>query len=296
MNKVVISIVLSLILIQFSSVYSQNYWGEGYKQSLNENPNSSIDNLEGFQSPSLEYDTKEKKVVELPDVPDVPDAPVSVDSESIKSRSPSSPILELGASTEKIPVGTKLNIVLNNNLNAKKSKEGDPFSANIKSDVLVEGKLIIPAGTLIRGRIGKVKKPRIFSKSGSIVLNFDHIVTPLGKQITLDMGLSQKNKINKKGALVANEGFGEAIKESAKSGINTTKTITKASYDVGMAAGKVPVVATVPAGAAIGTVAGTTVFATKSAIAIFQKGGNPIFNSGDELEVLFSEELDLPVN
>lgn len=284
--------IISILVVNSNGAMAQNYWGDGSDDFLDDDSSRTV------KEAPLEEDKPEppKKILELPDVPDSPEVekPVSPKYESKSSNS--SPVLELGASTEKIPLGKKLKIVMNTNINAKKNKEGDPFSASVKEDILVDNKLVIPAGTLIRGRVGKVKKPGVFSKSGSIILSFDHIVTPLGKEITLDLDLSNANKINKKGALVAGDGFGGAIKDSAASGYNTAKTITKAGYDLGMAAGKVPVVATAPVGLALGTVAGTTVFATKSTIAIFKKGGNPVLNSGEDLEIMFADDLDIPVN
>jgi hypothetical protein len=297
-KKTVVLLSFAIIISCQNNVMAQNYWGDNHIQPLTENPNPVIK-----QAPP-------KHVVELPDVPALPKGQQVINNQNEKlpevyeydlssmpaETSSKSPVLELGASSEKVPVGTKLDIVLNTNLNAKKNKEGDPFSATIKNDVMANNNVVMPAGTLIRGRIGKVKKPGFFSKSGSVILNFDHIVTPLGKHITLDVDLSNENQINKKGALVGGHGFAGALKDSAKAGFKTTKVVTKAGYDVGMAAGKVPVVATAPVGAAVGTLAGTTVFATKSAIAIFNKGGNLKLNSGDMLEITFSEDIDVPVN
>lgn len=284
--------IIAVFGVNVDCVSAQNYWGEGHNSFLGDRNPRSVKEAplqKGFPAPP-------KKVVELPDVPDSPQIIPPVTSPTVNRSSSSSPVLELGAATEKIPLGKKLKIVMNTNLNAKKTKEGDPFSANVKEDILVDNKLVVPAGTLIRGRVGNVKKPGMFSKSGSIILNFDHIVTPLGKEITLDLDLDKSNNINKKGALVSNTSMGQAIKDSAAAGYNTAKTITKAGYNAGMAAGKVPVVATAPVGLALGTVAGTTVFATKSTISIFKKGGNPVLNSGEELEIIFAEDLDIPVN
>jgi hypothetical protein len=295
----IVAIIALVILIQFNNpADAQNYWGDKHVQPLSSNPNPVIDII------------PPKEVKELPDVPEVP-VPDSGQSSQISSKqqvyehndkniaaspSKSSQMLELGAKAESVPAGTKLDIAINNNLDARKTNEGDPFSATIKSDVIVNGEIVLPAGTMIRGRVGKVKKPGMFSKSGSILLNFDHIITPLGKQIILDVDLAQAPNVNKKGEIVGGEGFIGAIKDSASSGYNTTKAVTKAGYNAGMAAGKVPVVATVPVSAAIGTVAGTTVFATKSAIAIFNKGGNPKVNSGQVMEITFTDSLDMPVN
>lgn len=288
---VALFLILLLSLFQANNAIAQNYWGDGSIQDVNASPNPEIVNPE------------EKKVTDLPEV-DVPDE----DAPSLKPKinlgendkqiepSNKASLIELGIKSEKLPVGTKLAIVLNTNLNAKKTKIGTPFSATIDTDVTVDGDIVIPAGSLIRGRIGKVKKAGMFSKSGSMLLSFDHIVTPLGKQITLDVDLSKANNINKKGELIASKGFVGEIKDSAKAGYNTAKTATKTGYDLGMAAGKVPVVVTVPVGATLGGIAGTTVFATKSAIAVFKKGGNPIINSGDKLEINFTEDLDIPVN
>lgn len=280
-NSIIIILFIGFILLNAEYSCAQNYWGEGSVQPLDQNPNPEVllDNTNQINKPIQSEPVKPSPTV----------------TKSVSSSS-ESPTIELSTSSEKIPSGTKLSIVMKTNLNAKKSKEGDPFSAIIKEDVIVDNNLILPAGSLMRGRVDKVKKPGIFSKSGSILLNFDHIVTPLGKQVNLDIDLSKANNINKEGAIIANKGFSEAIKESARSGYETTKSITKAGYDAGMAAGKVPVVVTTPVAAAAGTLTGTTVFATKSTIAIFKKGGNPIINPGDTLEINFSDELDVPVN
>lgn len=279
-NILIISFI-SICLLNVGKANAQNYWGDGNVQPLDKNPNPEILLDNTTQSPEF--------------VKPEPVQPAPSEAKPASNAS-ASPMIELSTSSEKIPSGTKLSITMKTNLNAKKSKEGDPFSAMIKEDVIVDNNIILPAGSLIRGRVDKVKKPGIFSKSGSILLNFDHIVTPLGKQVNLDIDLSKANNINKAGALIANKGFTEAIKESARSGYDTTKTITKAGYDAGMAAGKVSIVATVPAAATVGALAGTTVFATKSTIAIFKKGGNPIINPGDILEINFADELDVPVN
>lgn len=205
-------------------------------------------------------------------------------------------VLSGGIAVEKIPVGTKLNIEFNNYISAKTSQEGDAFSATIVEDVSSGESVILPAGTLIRGRVGDVKKPGIFSKSGAVKLDFDHIITPLGKQIALDVDLSEANKTNKKGALIASPGFKGEVKQNFSQGVDITKKTTGAGYRAGMKAGVVPVVATVPVTAVAGSVAGSAVFVSKSAIAIFKKGGNPIIQSGDTLEIDFSDDIDLPVN
>lgn len=288
-QKLKILILMMFFLFPAVETRAQNYWGDGHKQPINDNTENQTDN-------SSKY-----KINQLPDIPEeklyIPQEKNNNPKEKTVAVNPINvPVFELETKTRKIPIGSKLKLAMNSSLNAKISKEGDPFSALIQQDVVIDNNILIPAGTIIRGRVGKVKKPGIFSKSGTIMLNFDHIVTPLGKQIMLDADLSRENRINNKGEIIASQGFKQEIKDNAKEGVDIMKSVTSTAYNVGMDAGKVPVVVTAPAGALVGSLAGTTVFATKSAISIFKKGGNPVIMPGDTLEINFSEELDVPVN
>lgn len=285
MKKSALTIII--ILLSFNTNYSsaQSYLENSNKQSSNEQQQSS-DNT--TKANSLEDNAY--KITELPDIPN------NEIKEDTNSTTQASSPMELSIKTERLTSGTKLKIIMNTILNAKVNREGDPFSAIVKDDVIVNNEIIIPSGTLIRGRVEKVKKPGLFHKSGSIYLNFDHIVTPLGKQLRFDAGLEKSDKVNNNGVLSGGKNLSETIIENAISSFDTTKTITKAGYDIGMTAGKVPVIVTAPAGAAIGGITGTTIFATKTTIALFKKGGNIIVNPGELFEVNFLEDIDVPVN
>ncbi len=57
--------------------------------------------------------------------------------------------------------------------------------------------LLLPRGSLIRGRIASVNKPRIISRAAKIGLKLDQIVTPTGEVIPLDAALEFEKGKNK---------------------------------------------------------------------------------------------------
>jgi hypothetical protein len=58
----------------------------------------------------------------------------------------------------------------------------------------------------------------------------------------------------------------------------------------------VPVIATVPVAATVGTVGGGSYFLAKTVISIFQKGDDVLIAPGKLYEIRLTQPLDIPVN
>src|SRR5581483_10462511 len=74
---------------------------------------------------------------------------------------PSSPTLTQGthASVNQvmIPAGTKIPIALKNTISTKANHEGDPIYARSTFPVVVNDKIVIPAGTYVQGKISAIR-------------------------------------------------------------------------------------------------------------------------------------------
>jgi hypothetical protein len=59
-----------------------------------------------------------------------------------------------------LPAGTALNVKLESTLATFTSKNGDAFSGRVTQPVTMDGKVVIPVGTTILGRVTRISEPR----------------------------------------------------------------------------------------------------------------------------------------
>jgi hypothetical protein len=180
-----------------------------------------------------------------------------------------------------LPVQTRLKLVVEYTVDAKSSTPGDIFEAHVKDDLFLGRSLILPRGSLVRGRVSEITKPRLISRAAKIGLKLEQIVTPTGDVIPLDAALEfQKGITNKSGQLDPGTNFGTRVEKSvrAASGVDERGAAKGALIAANVATLGAPVIAT-----AIGS----------SAIALFKAGDNVSLQPGQELEVLLTNDLGL---
>ena len=85
------------------------------------------------------------------------------------------------AKTRRIPSGTKFTLELLTPVTTVSGRAGGEFSAIISGDQSVGDDVILPSGSLVRGRISKIIPPERMSKGAVLYLDFDHVVTPNGR-------------------------------------------------------------------------------------------------------------------
>jgi hypothetical protein len=71
-----------------------------------------------------------------------------------------------------LAAGTPAKIILLGGVSASKSRPGDWFQARLVEPVLVDSKVVLPEGTLLKGKVVKSTPPRVLSRSGSLLLAF----------------------------------------------------------------------------------------------------------------------------
>ncbi|MGZ4789081.1 MAG: hypothetical protein ACXVZX_11230 [Terriglobales bacterium] len=86
---------------------------------------------------------------------------------------------------ETLPAGTRCKILLLGNVSASKSKPGDRVQARLLEPVLLNSKVVLPAGTLFEGKVIKKTPPRMLSRAGSLYLGFTDITLPEGNHLPI---------------------------------------------------------------------------------------------------------------
>jgi hypothetical protein len=222
-------------------------------------------------------------------------------AQHIQSTPTASSTLQVQAGSQKVPAGTMLTIAFNTPLDSRVSNAGDAFTGFITQDFSVMGanhmrRVILPSGTMIRGRVQEVKRPSYFSRGGAIFLNFDHVVLPSGEQLPLLLNLSTENTIvNKNGAIYMDPGIGKKVEKGFEQGKQTFSDITEGGIQAGkQIAGGLGTLVTVPAAILGGAVAGAGVTTGKAAVAIVGKGDSAVIKPGDTVTIDFGGSFNLP--
>ena len=208
--------------------------------------------------------------------------------------------LKIGSTTQKVPQGTFLTVAFNTPMDSRVTNEGEVFNAALTQDFTMPSsdglRVVLPAGTVVRGRVDNVKRPTFFSRGGAIFLAFDHVVLPSGEAIPLLLNLSTENtQVNKQGALYSDPGIGVKVGKGYEQGKQAFGNITQQGVQAGKGiAGGFGSIVTVPAAVIGGAVAGTAITTGKAAVAVIGKGESVVIRQGDTVTIDFGGAFDLP--
>lgn len=210
----------------------------------------------------------------------------------------SSNVIQADIKSERIPAGTTFQVRMETPVNSFNYFEGDTFRSSLLDDIRIGSLIILPAGTLLRGRLDYVKPAGRFSKGGELSLSFDHAVTPFGKQIPVSVKTTRAKNLTEEGVIADGGTYLKAVSSNFDKGARILGTTFDYMNELGKSFWKgIPVIVTAPAGAFIGAIGGFGYFAGKSLfIDTFKKGNDIKINPGDIIEVTLTEPLDVPTN
>jgi len=100
-------------------------------------------------------------------------------------------VLLLGASAWaqnalSVPEGTPLKVKLQTTISTFSSKVGDPFQGKLTDPVVIDGKMMIPAGATVEGRVTRLNEPRRIKGKPTIGIFPEHIILPDGQRFMLN--------------------------------------------------------------------------------------------------------------
>ena len=204
--------------------------------------------------------------------------------------------LSANAKTKRIPAGTTISLKLLTPLNTDSNTTGAEFSAILLNDQTAGNDVILPQGSLIRGSIQNIVPAKRLSRGAILYLDFDHIVTPNGRQLPVSLSITGRMDLTYDGGLTTTRGYGDAMKQDWEK----TKHITKSAVDWGNDAfedvgGGYWRIITLPAAAVGGAVGGGAYYAYSSVADLIKKGKDVNIPAGEVLNVVLTEPVDVPV-
>lgn len=181
---------------------------------------------------------------------------------------------------KKVPPGSTLDMVISTAVTAGVNVEGDEFFGKVSKDYAVDGKVVIPKGTIVHGLVEKMEGPKRAGRNGYISTKFDYMVTPDGREITIEGNNTTRDSAGKAAAKVV----GRAAGFTGIGGVVGAIMVMKYGGMAAIAASNGYALA---GGAALGGTVGLTA-------AMLTKGKSAMIQPGAEIRVKLSEDLKLP--
>lgn len=196
------------------------------------------------------------------------------------------------AKTKRIPAGTTLSLKMLNPINTGYNAKGTSFTAMLVTDQKSEDDVILPMGSIVRGDIKEITPAKRLSKGPILYLDFDHIVTPNGRQLPLNLSIVGRADLTNDGGITTTKGYWDAWKQTCKKSGAITKNSIEWGKDVTNSGWQYVVVPVAAFGGAIGT-AGYFVY--DSIADAIRLGKDVQINSNEILNVILTEPVDVPV-
>lgn len=108
---------------------------------------------------------------------------------SAKGSSKSSAQASAGNGSLDLSNGTTLEVALTKSLDAKKNKVGDEVAAKVTKDVKSDGRVVIPKGSKLIGRVTEAKARRKGESESALGLAFDRAVMKDGHEMPLNLAI-----------------------------------------------------------------------------------------------------------
>lgn len=181
---------------------------------------------------------------------------------------------------KEIQPGTTVDMVISTAVTTGVNVEGDEFFGKVSKDYCVDGKVVIPKGTIVHGLVQEMEGPKRAGRNGYISTKFDYMITPDGREISIEGDNTTRDPKLKAAAKVV----GRASGYTAIGGVAGAIMVMKYGGIAAVAATEGYALA---GGAAVGGAIGLTA-------AMLTKGKNAMLQPGAEVRIKLTDDLRLP--
>ncbi len=194
------------------------------------------------------------------------------------------PSQQAGPDEITIPAGTKVPVSLKNAISTKGNRTGDPVYAQTTFPVVINDRIVIPAGTYVQGRIMQIRPAGRIKGRAEVMMHFTTLIYPSGYTVILPGSLENAPGVDK-AKVKDKEGTIRADNDKA----SKAATVAVPAAEGGALAGGLA------SGSRGGTLMGAGLGAAAGvAIAMLSHGNEVRLAPGTTLEVVL--QRDVPVN
>jgi type IV secretion system protein VirB10 len=183
-----------------------------------------------------------------------------------------------------IPAGTKVPLALKHAVSSKSAREGDAVYAETTFPVVLDNRVVIPAGTYVQGRITHVQRAGRIKGRAEVSMHFTTLIYPSGYTVLLP-GAVENVPGAEKTSMKGDEGTIRQDSQKAEKIGTVASTAGTGAVVGGLSGGG--------KGAAIGAAAGGVV---GTAIALLSRGNDVKLDAGTTVEMVFQRAVPLDPN
>ena len=85
-----------------------------------------------------------------------------------------------------VPSGTRLPLVLHNAISTRSAQPGDPVYLETLFPIVIDSRILIPAGSYVSGEVTEAKRPGRVHGRGEIKIKLDNLILPNGYQASFN--------------------------------------------------------------------------------------------------------------
>lgn len=143
-----------------------------------------------------------------------------------------------------VPTGTQLPLVLHNAVSTRSAQVGDPVYLETLFPILVDQRIVIPAGSYVSGQVTELKRGRSHGQA-EIAIRLDNLILPNGYEaqfnaVPSDAGTGGKETVDREGTIKADKntaGDAKTVVEGTAVGAGIGGIATRSATGAGVGAG-----------------------------------------------------------
>ncbi|MEK6397507.1 MAG: hypothetical protein V4734_05425 [Terriglobus sp.] len=105
-------------------------------------------------------------------------------------------VTEVPRSANELPAGTAIRVTLNSEIDTNTTQPDTPFRAELAESVQNEGRVVIPQGSIVEGRVTQVRGGKRIRGTALIHLQMDSITLPDGTRLPLHAQVIDTDQFN----------------------------------------------------------------------------------------------------
>lgn len=183
----------------------------------------------------------------------------------------------------KIAKGTSLNVYMQDALDTAYAEVGEDVCTMVKEDLIVNNSIVVPQGSLIKGKVVKARHAGMAGKNGKVSILFDKLILPEGESFNIttekiDFEVNNEGTISSTAATIAGTVLiGAAVGSVFKKSSDGYSSKKGKDYASGAAEGAI--------------ITGALVLGYM----LLQKGKDAVIPQYTEISVMLENSLDIPV-
>lgn len=185
------------------------------------------------------------------------------------------------ASELTIPAGTKVPVELKHAVSSKGTHEGDGVYAETTLPVVANGRVLIPAGTYVQGRISHIQRGGRIKGRAEVLMHFTTLIYPSGYTVLLPGAVENAPGVDKTSVKDA-EGTIRSDSQTGEKAATVTTAAGAGAVAGGLSNGGKGALIGAGVGGAVGTV-----------IAMLTRGNDVKLDAGTTLEIVIQRDVPL---